>query len=109
MPEHLTIAVDLSRVDDDGVVVARLAGEIDPSSAPRLLHEMEAVLFTAEPRELVLDFADVEFMDSSGLRTIIDLSKQMRDREGVLVLESVRPAARQVLEITGLTEHLTLR
>jgi anti-sigma B factor antagonist len=105
---ELEIAVDHTRVDD-GVVVVRLTGEIDPSTAPALAGELQALLFTGAPRELVLDFTDVGFMDSSGIRVIIDIHKRQREREGVLVLQSVSPTTRQVLEITGLTSHLDLR
>jgi len=108
MADHLTIDVDSSQADD-GIVRVRLEGELDPASAPRLQREMQALLFTAAPRELVLDFQGVTFMDSSGIRTVIELSNQLRDREGVLVLEKVPETPRRVLEVTGLTEHLDLR
>jgi anti-anti-sigma factor len=105
---HLSIDVDHTKVDD-GIVVARLKGEIDPTSAQTLLHEMQAVIFTAAPAELVLDFSQVGFMDSSGIRTIIELSNQQRARDAKLVLEYVADTARRVLEVTGLTGYLELR
>jgi anti-anti-sigma factor len=104
----LTIAVDHARVDE-GVVLVQLTGDIDTATAPRLAAELQALVFTGAPRELVLDFAGVSFMDSSGIRVIIDMHHQLRDREGLLVLESVSDTARQVLDITGLTNHLEFR
>jgi anti-anti-sigma factor len=70
---------------------------------------MEALLFTAAPRELVLDFEGIAFMDSSGIRTIVELSSRLRDRNGVLVLQSIPETPRRVLEVSGLTEHLEMR
>jgi anti-anti-sigma factor len=109
MSDHeLIIDVDHAKVDD-GIVTARLSGEIDPSTAPTLAGEMQALIFTAAPRQLILDFSGVGFMDSSGLRVIIDIHNQMRDRDAVLVLDAVSPTTRRVLEISGLTEHLEIR
>jgi anti-anti-sigma factor len=105
---ELAIEVDHARVDE-GIVTVALTGDIDTASAPRLAGELQTQLFTAAPRELVLDFAGVTFMDSSGIRVIIDIHHQQRDRDGVLILESVSDTARQVLDITGLTSHLEFR
>jgi anti-sigma B factor antagonist len=104
----VVVEPDHSRVDD-GVVRVRVTGEIEPSTAPALLGELQALLFTGAPRELVVDLSGVTFIDSSGLRAVIDIHNQMRDRGGVLVLESPSEKVRRLLEVTGLTEHLELR
>ena len=105
---NVKVEPDHSEVDE-GVVKARVSGEIDPSTAPALLAELEALIFTGAPRELVVDFAGVSFIDSSGLRSVIDIHNQMRARGGVLVLENPSEKTRRLLEITGLTDHLELR
>jgi anti-anti-sigma factor len=105
---ELEITIDHARVDD-GVVVVRLVGEIDPSTSPTLEGELQALIFTGAPRELVLDLSGVSFMDSSAIRVIIDVHNRLRALDALLVLESPSPTTRQVLEITGLTNHLELR
>jgi anti-sigma B factor antagonist len=104
----LTIDADHTRVDE-GTIVVRLTGEIDTSTAPVFEAELQALIFTGAPRELVLDFGGVEFMDSSGIRVIIDTQRRLREQDAVLVIESASPITRQVLEVTGLTSHLELR
>jgi anti-anti-sigma factor len=94
---------------DEGVVRVRVSGDIDPSTAPTFAGELQALIFTGAPRELVVDLSGVTFIDSSGLRAVIDVHNLMRDRGGVLVLEDPSEKARRLLEITGLTDHLELR
>jgi anti-anti-sigma factor len=109
MPDsELTIQIDQSQAGA-GVVTARLAGDVDPSTVASLLGELQVVLLDGALRELVIDLGGVEFMDSSGIRVLIDVHNQMRERDGVLVLEQVPPTVRSVLEITGLADHLELR
>jgi anti-sigma B factor antagonist len=94
---------------DEGVVRALVSGEIDPATAPRLAGEVQALVFTGAPRELVIDLSGVTFIDSTGLRAVIEIHNLMRDRGGKLVLENPSEKARRILDITGLTEHLELR
>ena len=74
----------------------RLSGELDASSGARL----ERAVAAAEDLEpqLVLDVAELRFMDSSGLRSLIRLARTRE--EGVVVLHA-RPPVRRALWITG--------
>ncbi|MGD9995353.1 MAG: STAS domain-containing protein [Ilumatobacteraceae bacterium] len=81
-----------------------LAGELDAHTAP-LLAEQLAELPSGEGR-LVLDIAKVEFMDSSGLRVIIDVHQRAGEAGRTLVLRHPTAAVQRLLEISGLADHL---
>ena len=68
-----------------------------------------AVLFSGAPTALVLDFEQVTFMDSAGVRVLIDLHRTLRERDGTLILTNVPATPRRVLEVSGLTERFELR
>jgi anti-sigma B factor antagonist len=53
-----------------GVRLIALTGELDLASAPKLERELEAALATANG-PIVVDLSDLQFMDSTGLRTLI--------------------------------------
>lgn len=85
-------------VDVDGVLV--LEGEIDAHSSAALarhLHDKRAIN--------VLDLSAVSFIDSSGLRVLVE-AHQTRERDGGLVLRSPSAAVQRLLEISGLAGHL---
>lgn len=66
--------------ESDGVVVARLSGEIDLSNA----HEAGNMLATSIPNTvlgLVLDLTAVSYLDSSGVHLIFDLAERLRKRQ----------------------------
>jgi anti-anti-sigma factor len=52
-------------------------------------------------RRLILDFAEVTFMDSSGVSALVKLHRRLGS-DGTLVLCDVPLQPRRVLEITGL-------
>ena len=80
----------------------RLAGELDLASAPRLT---EALLDVAWPAaEVHLDLADLSFLDSSGLRVILELARS-RGIDGSVVLLHPSKAVMRTFEIIGIDEH----
>jgi anti-sigma B factor antagonist len=75
--------------------------ELDPSTAP----ELEDQLSQIEPAEHVeLDFAGVEFCDSSGLRVIVEAYKRFTRQGGSLCIVHPHRNVRRVFEVTGLTD-----
>ncbi|MEO7369923.1 MAG: STAS domain-containing protein [Ilumatobacteraceae bacterium] len=95
------IRVDVSEAG--GVVVLVVDGEIDIANAPL----MRAALEGLDPTEVVLmDLADVRFMDSSGLDVLVDQSTRMRQAGGHLKIRNPSVAVRRVVEITGFQQLL---
>jgi len=91
------LLVDLLHLDGAGVLAVR--GEIDMASAPVFREAVERVVALGVP--VVLDFAGVTFMDSSGLKVLSEASLGAGDAASVCV-RNAPEQVKQVLEITGL-------
>ena len=85
-------------VDVEGVLV--LDGEIDAHSAAALAEHL-----LGQPGIRVVDLAAVSFIDSSGLRVLVE-AHHAREGDGGLVLRSPSAAVQRLLEISGLSGHL---
>jgi anti-sigma B factor antagonist len=85
----------------DGLVV--VSGEVDAHTAATL-----EVHLAAEPvdRPLRLDLSAVTFMDSSGLRVLIDTHQRTAGAEPGLTIVRPSRAVVRLLEISGLDDHL---
>lgn len=86
-----------------GCTVVRVAGELDMDTRAQLQDVLRDVV-DAGARHLVLDFAGVTFMDSSGLGLLADVIKLLRHRGGRLCLAAVREPVRNVLVLSALDE-----
>jgi anti-anti-sigma factor len=96
-----------SRLSFDGAgSTLVVAGELDAHSAPGLRERLGA---STDGAETVLDMSGITFMDSSGLRVLIDAHRQAADRERRLVVVEPSPSVRRVLEIAGVLDHLDVR
>lgn len=81
-----------------------LSGEIDAHTAPTLATAMVEL-----PSGVVrLDMADVSFMDSSGLRVLMEATARAREGGGDLVVVRPSAAVARLVEISGLGEQLRL-
>ena len=82
-------------------VVVALRGEVDMLTAPTFACVLDA-LFDAGRRDIVVDVAELDFMDASGLRAIGPMSNRLHDGGGVLTIRSPSPIVRRILDITGM-------
>lgn len=90
-------------VEGDQLVIA-LSGEIDISNAEGLPAALLAAT-NGDPK-VVIDIADVTFLDSSGLRAILMCEASLSRSDVVLKVRNPSPQARHVFEITQLVHLL---
>jgi anti-anti-sigma factor len=89
-------------------VVLPLSGAIDLETAPAVRAAV-AELRERDVADIVLDLADVTFIDSVGLSVLVSVHRRLRDEGGRLVVQRPAEAVRQVLTMTGLTGVLDIR
>ena len=87
--------------------VLRIEGEVDVYTSPALRDELYR-LIEAGAKRVVVDLANMDFIDSSGLGVFVGALKRIRERSGDLELRAMQPSTRKVLEITGLTQVFTI-
>lgn len=85
---------------------------------PPRLSVIEAVVFktsyhqlldeTVQPHEIILDFNQTKFIDSSGVGALVNNLKSTNQQGKKLILQNVRPPVMAVLSMTGLNQVLTI-
>jgi len=90
----------------DGATIVSVAGELDLYNA----EELRAALIeacAAEPSVLVVDLAEVTFIDSTALGVLIEARSRLADRGGFR-LASPGLETRRALEVSGLDRHFSV-
>lgn len=82
-----------------------LSGRLDTLTAPALDEEFKRYLVGFS--HLILDFSELEYISSAGLRSLLAAQKQM-NKQGSMRIRGVCPAVMEVLEITGFIDILTI-
>jgi anti-sigma B factor antagonist len=103
VPFPLSITAD----DVDGVTHLHLAGEIDLSSAHLLVESIDDAVASGAST-VVLDFAGVTFVNSTGLGAMVAATKRLRADGGDLILRQFRGIPASALATTGLDRFFTI-
>ena len=97
------VPVRLTAIEFDAFTLV-LEGEIDAHTAPEL-----AARYVELPEgdgDFVMDMAKVDFMDSCGLRVVIELHQRAELASRRLVLRTPSQPVARLIEISGLSGHL---
>jgi anti-sigma B factor antagonist len=81
----------------------QVQGELDLAVAEQLKHAL--LRAGAECQEILIDLAGCEFIDSTGIATIVHAHKQFAERGGRVVACAPSAQVLRVLSITGLTAN----
>ena len=88
----------------NGIVRLHAAGELDLESTP-LLDEALAAIEALQPTTIILDFHELEFIDSSGLHALLRAHGRATESGRVLAVINGTDGVRKVFELTS-TRHL---
>lgn len=93
--------LEVQQESQGSAVRLTLAGELDLCTATDLSQRLDEI-FATDPSELTVDLSDLRFMDSTGLRLLLELNN--RSEQGRWRLSLIAPkheAAVLVLRATG--------
>ncbi|HEY7282669.1 MAG TPA: STAS domain-containing protein [Actinomycetota bacterium] len=95
----------------NGVARVALRGELDLETVPLLAEHLALLDGNANgdggrPTRLLLDLRGLTFMDSTGLRSVLDAAHDAARRGHGFAAVGVNPAVRKVFELAGTAEFL---
>lgn len=96
----------LKRKEKD-VLVISLKGRLDAVTTPLLEKDLTELIAGGE-RFLVLDLGDLAYISSAGLRTLLVVTKRLREKQGRLLLASLKSVVREVFEISGFSSIIPI-
>ena len=82
-----------------------IAGRLDTTTAPQLEAELKQNMVGVE--KLVLDFAELEYLSSAGLRVLLAAQKVM-NKQGEMIIKNVNETINEIFEVTGFIDILTI-
>ena len=86
-----------------------VAGEVDLAVAATLLDAILVAGLSGQARDLVVDLAEVTFLDSTGIAVLVQASRRLADMQVHLRLANPSPFVARVMDISGVGELLGLR
>jgi anti-sigma B factor antagonist len=92
------------RHEADRVILA-LEGELDMATAEQLQHAMDGL---EGETMVVLDLQQLQFIDSTGLRSVLSVLERCRDRGQEFAVTRGSQQVQRLLGVTGVAKHLRI-
>lgn len=97
--------MNIKQKKEDKKLIVSISGKVDTQTAPELMEFLKGVMPGVE--ELVLDFQEVEYISSAGLRVVLFAQKTM-NAQGSMTVVNVNEDIMEVFELTGFNDILTI-
>lgn len=97
-----------TRIEINGTdAVVYLEGRLDTPSAPQVETDVKQIT-TGEVKTALIDFSQLTYISSSGLRILISLHKHFIKVGGSLTIKALSPEIKEVFNMTGFTSIFTI-
>ena len=93
---------------EDGLLIARLCGELDHHSAVAVRTLIDSEIKKRSPVKAVLDMADLDFMDSSGIGLIMGRYALMERLGGEFAVSNPNERIVKIFKLAGLERFVKL-
>ena len=101
LPNTSKLVQGARRVGGDSVRAA-LVGEIDLHNSPQVRAALLETLQREQPKRLILNLAEVPYMDSSAIAVLVESLQKIRKTGGKIYLTNLQPRVKGLLEIARL-------
>ncbi|MBW2705328.1 MAG: STAS domain-containing protein [Deltaproteobacteria bacterium] len=92
--------MEISQKEEKGIVSIAIKGRLDADSSM----EAEKIVKDAlggETSRLLFDLGGLEYLSSAGLRVLLTAAKEMRRRDGKIVLCALNEFVKEIFEVSG--------
>lgn len=95
----------ITKQADGSTLTVKVEGRVDSNTAVELDRALNGALDGIT--KLILDFERLEYISTAGLRALLIAQKTM-NQQGTIVIRNVSAAVKEIFEVTGFTDMLTI-
>lgn len=99
--------MDITITQEETRTFVVVSGRLDTTNADKFQQDI-APLMQGDNPVIEIDCTDMEYTSSQGLRLFLTLQKSVNARQGSLKLMNMRPQVKEVFDITGFSNIITI-
>lgn len=96
----------ITQKTENELLTMELDGRLDTNTAPALEQEINNSI-TSQIKKLVLDFKELQYISSAGLRVLLAAQKKM-NKQGCMIIKNANEMIMDVFHVTGFIDILTV-
>lgn len=94
--------MEINKEKRNGITCLKIEGRLDASNSSAIEKDIHNTI-EKEGAKIVVDLAKLEYISSAGLRVLLVIAKEIKAKNGKVVLCSMTEGVRKVFEISGFT------
>jgi anti-sigma B factor antagonist len=99
--------MEIEKSQENNITTLKVSGEVDLHASPELRAELQKCVSEKIP-VLLVDFRDVDYIDSSGLATFIEYLREASAYNGKIALFGMKQKVRTIFDLVRLNELFTI-
>jgi len=92
--------MEITAKEENGIVSIHIKGRLDADSSSEAEKVVKEAL-EGQTNRVLFDLGALEYLSSAGLRVLLSAAKEMRRREGKIVLCSLNEFVKEIFEVSG--------
>ena len=92
--------MEINHKQEDGIVYVTIKGRLDADSALEAEKTVSDAL-GGDEKMLLFDLGSLDYLSSAGLRVLLSAAKEMRRRDGKIVLCALTQFVKEIFEVSG--------
>ena len=92
--------MEIAQKEENGIVSIAIKGRLDADSAPEADRVVKDAL-RGKSKRLLFDLGAMEYLSSAGLRVLLSAAKEIKRREGKIVLCALNQFVKEIFEVSG--------
>lgn len=99
--------MEVKVIKEDKYTILKLKGSLDIYTSLDLKSSMENVPIGSE-HDLIFDMSKVDYVDSSGIGTLIKIANQVSDSGGNFFITGIKPMIEKIFKVAGLMNYFQI-
>lgn len=99
--------MEIKENKQDAILILEISGHLDANTSGQLEKKLISPIDN-DTKQIIIDFSDLEYISSSGLRLLLLAAKKLDKIDGKIVLCSMEDFIKEVFDISGFTPIFTI-
>jgi len=98
----------IKKQEEHGVVILKPNGRLDSNTSPVLEDQIDEINSNAAESHLLVDFMNIDYISSAGLRVILKAYKQRKEQTKSFAVCGMQDHVKEVFEISGFDSYISI-
>ena len=100
--------MEISKEKRNGITCLKIEGSLDASNSSVAEKSIRDAIETEGPK-LILNFSELQYISSAGLRVVLVVGKDIKAKNGKIVLSSMNESVKNDFQISGFTSRFDIQ